>query len=112
MIAFALHVSVGVMTLTWVVVATFVGGLVACAKRLTAKPQLTGQITATFSVAAAGGSAEKLAVKGLDKEVDACVATELRQIVFPAPRGGSTVDAVATFVFAPEIDPNDPLRQR
>ncbi len=69
-------------------------------KALLKQPTLAGTVRATF-VISPSGTVTQAEVKGFDALVDACIATTLRSMQFPKPRGGGSVTVRYPFTFAP-----------
>ena len=64
-------------------------------------PTLAGKIKVFFVIAANGAVSSASTTKGIDKEVDACVARKISQLSFPAPQGGGIVEVTYPFTFSP-----------
>ena len=69
-------------------------------KALLKQPTLAGTVRTEF-VISPSGSVTQTEVKGFDALVDACIATTLRSMQFPKPRGGGSVTVRYPFTFAP-----------
>lgn len=77
------------------------GKFAACYQRaLPAAPTLSGAVRVEFTIGAVGTVVSAVA-DGLDPTVDACVAGELRALVFPPPTGGGVVTVRYPFTFKP-----------
>jgi hypothetical protein len=69
-------------------------------KALLVKPALKGTVVATFEITPEGIVGASTA-KGLDPDVDTCVASVIKAIEFPKPKSGKKVDVTYPFAFAP-----------
>lgn len=75
--------------------------IVACYKRqLASDPSLAGALTVEFSINERGELDQVAVTKGLQADVDACVAGVIRSIEFPKPANGA-VGVTQQITFAP-----------
>ena len=71
-------------------------------KELAAKPDLSGVVTATFTIGGEGKVTASSA-KGMDDNVATCIADLIRAIEFPKPEGGGEVNVTSyPFSFRPQ----------
>jgi Ca-activated chloride channel family protein len=71
-------------------------------KRLVAKPSISGTITAHFTVSPAGSVLASKA-DGFDDEVATCIADVVKEIDFPATKGGGAVQINYPFTFTSHV---------
>lgn len=68
-------------------------------KELQTKPNLSGTVNSSFLITA-NGSVPQATASGVDGAVSSCVATVLKGIQFPAPKGGGAVQVNYPFSFS------------
>jgi hypothetical protein len=73
-------------------------------KQLTAHPDLHGTVMTQFFISPTG-AVKTSEASGVDPEVAMCVATVIKAIVFPKPKGGGGVQVNYPFTFRPSGTP-------
>ncbi len=76
-------------------------------KQLLTKPKLAGTVKASFVISAQGMVTESKA-EGVDPEVSNCIASTIKNIQFPKPKGGGIVQVNYPFTFQPASGANEP----
>jgi hypothetical protein len=67
-------------------------------KQLLAKPTLTGTVQSQFFITP-NGTVQSSTASGVDNEVASCVAAVIKDIEFPKPKGGGSVQVNYPFIF-------------
>ena len=67
---------------------------------LAATPSLQGKVVVYFVIAANGAVTSSTTTKGIQADVDACVAKKIGLLSFPAPSDGKEVKVTYPFIFA------------
>lgn len=71
-------------------------------RELQKQPDLTAKITIRFVITASGNVGPVTVQTGSGSAIDACVASVIQSMVFPAPKGGGSVIVSYPFVFQPQ----------
>lgn len=70
-------------------------------RELVKQPALAGELVVRFMIGKDGTVIAGEIQQGLQADVDQCVVQTLRNLQFPAPTGGGTVEVTYPFTFAP-----------